>query len=240
MKRTRRYRMHAALRMLLIASAACGFSGNGMAADVLDGKPTNLQSNTERMFALRHQEHMWETGDRATHVIINRGEKTAGDSLQLYSSFDQGVTWVAGPALADSDRYSTSDGYLDGDILYVTHATPAGVVRFTALRYVPGSGRWSLLRSETAYSSAGTIAINPAMAPDAAGTIWLAFVANDIATGNYSIRMVRNTPQQNGWTDTGFVFGAVDNTAIERSARPVATATGVGMVYTVHEKVYWA
>src|SRR3546814_3970307 len=95
-----------------------------MAAVVLDGTPTTLQSNTERMISLRHQEHMWETSDGATHVIVNRGELTASDSLQLYSTFDQGLTWVAGPHLADSDRYSTSDGYLVGDVLYVTHATP--------------------------------------------------------------------------------------------------------------------
>ncbi len=240
MKRTGQHWMHAALRVLLLACAACGFVGNGMAAVILDGTPTSLQSNTERMISLRHQEHMWETSDGATHVIINRGELTAGDSLQLYSTFDQGLTWVAGPRLADSDRYSTSDGYLVGDILYVTHATPAGAVRFAALQYVPGAGTWSLLRAETAYSSAGTIAINPAMAADAKGTIWLAFVANDVTTGNYSIRMVRNTPQQNGWRDTGFVFGAVDNASIERSARPVPTARGIGMVYTVHEKIFWA
>lgn len=241
MKRNEGKWTHAVRRIALIACIASGFIGTTMAAvPVLDGTPTTLQSNTERMISLRHQEHMWETSDGATHVIVNRGELTASDSLQLYSTFDQGLTWVAGPRLADSDRYSTSDGYLVGDTLYVTHATPAGAIRFTALQYVPGSGVWSPLSSETAFTSPETIAINPAMAIDGTDTIWLAFVATDVATGNYSIKMVRKTPEQVGWVDTGFVFGAVDNASIERSARPVATATGIGMVYTVHEKIYWA
>lgn len=230
-----------ALRALLFACLGWGCLGNGMAEVVtIQGTPTTLQSNTERMISLRHQQHMWETADGATHVIVNRGELSDGDSLQLYSSFDQGLTWTAGPRLPSSDRYSTSDGYLADDILYVTHSTPAGAVFFTALQYDAGTGKWSQLWSETAFSSHTTIAINPAMAADATGTIWLAFVAQSIAGGNYSIRLLRNTSQQEGWVNTGFVFGAVDNASIERSARPVATATGIGMVYTVHEKIYWA
>jgi hypothetical protein len=142
--------------------------------------------------------------------------------------------------LPDSDRYSTSDGYLTNDVLYVTHGTPAGALLFTAYQYDAGTGAWSLLWSETAYSSSGAIAINPAVAVDATGTIWLAFVATDMGRGNHSIKLLRNTPQLDGWVDTGFTFGAVDNASIERSARPVATATGIGMVYTVHEKIYWA
>ena len=241
MKRNQGKWTHAVQRMALIACITCGFIGNTMAAvTVLDGTPTTLKSNTERMISLRHQEHMWETSDGATHVIVNRGELTYSNSLQLYSTFDHGLTWIAGPRLANSDRYSTSDGYLAGDILYVTHATPAGAIRFTALQYVPGSGVWSTLSSETAFASPEALAVNPAMATDAMGTVWLAFVATDVATGNYSIRMVRKTPDQGGWTDTGFVFGDVDNASIERSARPVATATGIGMVYTVHEKIFWA
>jgi hypothetical protein len=43
------------------------------------------------------------------------------------------------------------------------------------------------------------------------------------------------------WTDTGLTFGAVDSgTDPERSGRPVAIPGGMGMVYTVHENVYWA
>lgn len=233
---------HAVQRMALVACIACGCAGSAFAAvTMLDGTPTTMQSNTERMISLRHQEHMWETSDGATHVIVNRGELTAGDSLQLYSTFDHGLTWVAGPRLSYSDRYSTSDGYLAGDILYLTHATPAGAIRFTRLQYVPGSGTWSQLSSELAYFGGDrAVAINPAMAVDALGTIWIAFVATDTATGNNYIKMLRSTTVPRVWADTGFVFGAVDNASIERSARPVATATGIGMVYTVHEKIYWA
>ena len=32
----------------------------------------------------------------------------------------------------------------------------------------------------------------------------------------------------------------MDNLSIERSARPVPTATGMGMVFAVHEQIFWA
>jgi hypothetical protein len=83
-------------------------------------------------------------------------------------------------------------------------------------------------------------ALNPAMAVDATGTIWLSFVAQDTATGNDSIKMLRNTSREEGWVDTGFTFGEVDNLSIERSAKPIATATGIGMVYAVHNQIFWA
>ena len=233
----------AVLRAALIAGLFLGLAGNAVAAAVtLDGMQTPMKGNSERIISLRHQEHMWEAANGETYAIVNRGTQGPLASLQLFSTPDQGLSWFPGPRLPGSDRNVFSDGYLDGNILYVTYTTTSGVVVFTALQRqgTTAVATWKTLWSDTAFSSPGTFAINPAMAVDAGGTIWLAFVAQDVATGNNSIRMLRNTSREEGWVDTGFTFGDVDNLSIERSARPVATATGMGMVFTVHNQIFWA
>lgn len=231
------------LHALSVAGIALGFAGNAVAAPAkINGTQTTLQGNSEVIISLRHQDHMWEAANGETYVVINRGASAAQGSLQVYSSPDRGLSWFPGPRLPGSTRNSFSDGYLDGNILYLTYTNVAGEVVFTALqrRVGPAIATWKTVWSETAFSSPAVSADNPAMAVDAAGTIWLAFVAEDLATGNYSIRMLRNTSREEGWVDTGLTYGDVDNLSIERSAKPVATATGMGMVYAVHNQIFWA
>ncbi len=232
-----------ALCALLFAGFALGIAGNAAAAPAkINGASTSLQGNSEVMISLRHQDHMWEAANGETYLVINRGGQPSQGSLQLFSSPDRGLSWFPGPRLPGSSRNSFSDGYLDGNILYLTYTTNSGEVVFTALqrRGTTAVATWKTIWTDTAFSSPGTFADNPAMAVDAAGTIWLAFVAQDLATGNYSIRMLRNTSREEGWVDTGLTFGGVDNLSIERSAKPVATATGMGMVYAVHNQILWA
>jgi hypothetical protein len=230
------------LRGLLLAGLALGFAGVAPAAAVkLDSMPTPLQGNSERIISLRHQDHMWEGANGETYVILNRGNQGSLASLQVFSTPDRGLSWYPGPRLPGSDRNTFSDGYLDGNILYVTYTTTSGDVVFTALqRGKTAVATWKTIWSDTAFSVPGMFALNPAMAVDATGTIWLSFVAQDTATGNYSIKMLRNTSREEGWVDTGFTFGEVDNLSIERSAKPIATATGIGMVYAVHNQIFWA
>ena len=230
------------LGALMFAGFALGVAGNAVAAPAkINSMPTPLQGNSEVMISLRHQDHMWEAANGETYVMINRGGQNGLGSLQLYSTPDRGLSWFPGPRMPGSDRNTFSDGYLDGNILYLTYTNTAGEVVFTALqRKATAVATWKTIWSDTAFSSPGTSASNPAMAVDATGTIWLAFVAQDLATGNYSIRMLRNTSREEGWVDTGFTFGDIDNLSIERSAKPVVTATGMGMVYAVHDKIYWA
>ncbi|MGA9335933.1 MAG: hypothetical protein WBV39_16750, partial [Rudaea sp.] len=175
-----------------------------------------------------------------THVMVNRGTQPGGDALELFTDLGDGATWNGSVTLADSDENSTSDGYVDNDKLFVTYATPAREIVFSVLQYNAFTHGWSLVNSETAFSSPDVSAINPALAVDASGTLWLAFVGQDTTTRNYTIKLLRNSSAGQGWVDTGFAFGASDNVSIERSARPVATARGIGMIYTVHEKIYWA
>lgn len=227
----------------VLVGLALGLAGNAVAATAkIAGTPTTLQGSSEVMISLRHQDHMWVAANGETYLVINRGAAANKGSLQLFSSPDQGVSWFPGPRLPGSGRNSFSDGYLDGNVLYLTYTNTAGQVVFTALqrRVGPAVATWKTIWSDIAFSSPGTTADNPAMAVDAAGTIWLAFVAEDVATGDYSIRMLRNTSREEGWVDTGFTFGGVDNLSIERSAKLVATATGMGMVYAVHNQILWA
>lgn len=230
------------LRWSLLTCLGLGLAATCLAAPpvAIQGTQTTIEGTAERMISYRHQHHMWQTSDGATHVLVNRGNQSPGSSLQIFSSLDGTTGWTGGVALSSSNSLATADGYLDDDILYVTHTTPTGEVVFTALQYDPGTVSWSLLWSETVFAALGVEAINPAMAADATGTIWLAFVAEEVATGNYSIKLMRNISQVEGWVDTGFVFGDIDNLSVERSARPVPTSSGMGMVYTVHEQIFWA
>lgn len=224
--------------VLGMAAAACAFA----APVSIPSAPTTLTSTAERMISYRQQDHMWQTSDGATHVFINRGQRADTRSLSLNSTFDGGATWVSNvAALESTDSNTTSDGYLDNDTLNVTYSGQAGDIRFAQFRYDPVGKTWSLLKTKIVFASSGAIALTPAMAADGMGRLWLAFTNQDLATPpNYSIRLMRKDPDSESWVDTGFVFGPVDNVSNERSARPVATSQGIGMVYTVHEKNYWA
>lgn len=229
--------------LFLLASAGlgCGAASTCAAAPVvIHPSLTTMTSSADRMISYRHQNHMWQTSDGATHVMINRGTQSQGNALQLFSTFDGGATWSGGLTLPNSNSQTTSDGYIVADALYVTYSTSSGAIVFCVMQYDASSHSWSNVESQTAFSSSSLVAINPAIAADSLGTIWLGFVANETSTGNYFIKLLQRTSDAQGWVDTGMVFGAVDNLSIERSARPVMTANGMGMVYTVHQNIYWA
>lgn len=201
---------------------------------------TGIVGTAERMISFRSQEHMWQTADGATHVLINRGPAVGG-SLVMFSSFDGGQSWQ-GPGLAipSTGEPSTSDGFLDGDDLKLTYSTTLGGVRHATLRYDAGAGTWSLLDSESVFESADHRTAAPALAADGLGRLWLSFTQQEVATSNYSIRLFYKTPSSTTWADSGFVFGPVDNLTNERCSRPVATDKGIGLVYSVRQETFWA
>jgi hypothetical protein len=204
--------------------------------------PTTLTSDAERMISYRHGEHMWQTGDGATHVLINQGSLAPeGTSLQLFSSHDAGQSWVTSGWLANTDLYSTSDGVLTGNDLELVYSVTGGQIAYTLLRYDAVAGSWSTIVTETVFASPGSTAFNPALAIDGQGGRWCGFVNADNVTFATNIRMAWRGVGAPAWTDTGLVFGQTDFVVapVERSARPVRIAGGVGMVYTVHEKIFW-
>lgn len=208
----------------------------------IQGSVTMLESDAERMISYRHEEHMWQTSDGATHVLINRGSlflSTA--SLQLYSSFDNGNSWIVTSYLNNTDASSTADGVLMDNNLGLVYSTADGSILYTSLTYDSLLQSWSFNKTEVVFASDKFTALNPAITIDAKKTIWCAFVninnINQDANIKLSQRQLGKT-----WKDTGLIFGVTDNFTKYggRSTRPVITSNGVGMVYTVHENMFWA
>lgn len=208
----------------------------------IQGSVTMLESDADRMISYRHEEHMWQTSDGATHVLINRGSLFLGTaSLQLYSSFDNGNSWIATSYLNNTDAMSTADGVLMNNNLSLVYSTADGGILYTSLIYDSLLQSWSLNKTEVVFASDKFTALNPALTIDANKTIWCVFVninnINQDANIKLSQRQLGKT-----WQDTGLFFGVTDNFTKYggRSARPVITSDGVGMVYTVHENMFWA
>jgi hypothetical protein len=203
---------------------------------------TDLTGTAERMISYRHQEHMWQTADGALHLVLNRGALQPGPGLSLFSSFDGGSTWSFMQNFANTDDDATADGVLQGDDLSLVYPTVDGAIAFAELHYNSVVRSWSLTGAATAFWSSQFAGLNPALAVDSTGTIWCAFVARERANWrkDTNIRMVNRVSGGPFWTDTGLVFGPTDDQSIERSARPVRTANGMGMVYSVRGSTFWA
>jgi hypothetical protein len=206
----------------------------------IPGSTTTLTSTADRMISYRHQDHMWRTSDGGTHVFVNRGATPNQSSLALFSSYDDGVTWSQSVELPATNSQSTTDGYLVGNVLNVTYGAKSGQIRFSKVSYDPVARNWALGSTQIVFNTTAALAFNPAMARDSTGRVWLAFTQQDKATLNYSIKLMLKVSNSAAWTDTGLTFGAVDSLSNERSARPIATSNGMGLIYTVHQDTYWA
>lgn len=207
----------------------------------LQGTPTTMTSTADRMISYRCQSHSWQTADGATHLMVNRGPGRVNKSLLLYSTFDGGATWVSsGVALPGSNGSTTSDGYMVGNRLYVTYDSGTGTIKYAELNYDPSTRTWAMGEKSTVFDSSTAVALTPSLAVDTQSRQWLTFTYQDTATGNFSIKLMRKGVTDQVWKDTGLIFGAVDNIANERSGRPIATANGMGVVYTVHADTFWA
>ena len=203
---------------------------------------TNLRSNNERMISYRHQQHLVQSADGALHLLVNRGTLTPGPGLSLYSSFDGGNTWSLMQNFAGTDDKSTGDLQLTGDDLSMVYHTAAQVIMFAQLHYDSVLRTWSLLLLQQAFASSQWAALNPALAIDSMGTVWVGFLAKSLRRANAvgNIRVVNRVGGGTLWTDPGLTFGPTDNQAVERSARPVVVPGGMGMVWTVHNVTYWS
>jgi hypothetical protein len=239
------------LRHLLVLASVCATSVSAAAEPgkalprrppTILAAPTDLSSTAERMISYRHQEHMWQSSDGALHLVYNRGTLEPGPGLSLFSSFDGGGTWTFMFDFANTDDASTADGAMQDDRLSLVYPTVDGTIAFAELLYDSVTRSWTLTGAATAFSSSDWEGQNPALGFDSTGTIWCAFVARERTDRRRqtNIRMVNRVAGGFAWTDTGLVFGPTDAQSIERSARPVRTANGMGMVYSVRESMFWA
>jgi hypothetical protein len=119
------------------------------------------------------------------------------------------------------------------------YATGSGTIAYSTATYDSAAQSWTLASTQTAYSAAGIIATNPAFASDSAGNLWCGFTAENSATQEYQEDMIYQLAGATEWVDTGLIFGQVDNTT-QHSARPVAYAGGIGVLYEDEAALYWA
>ncbi|HJU08843.1 MAG TPA: hypothetical protein VJ727_10235 [Rhodanobacteraceae bacterium] len=240
MGRARAFALKAALSATLIALGVVPAGPALAGAAVLTPTDTPFSSTADRMISYREEEHSWQTPDGAFHLMINRGDQPSDDALQLYTTLDGGANWITGPSLEASNEYSTQDGMLRGKTLALVYSTDTQAVAYKSYVWDPVSATWNAGDAQTVYSVAGQQAINPCIARDDAGNLWVPLVVMDSATNTNSIRMMVKLFGTSDWIDTGLVFGDVDGPDVERSARPIAIPGGMGMVYTVHDEMYWA
>jgi len=122
--------------------------------------------------------------------------------------------------------------------MYGTSAN-IGSIMYAVATYTSATQSWSLVSTQTAYSTKGVVATNPAFASDAAGNLWCGFTAETSATEEYQEDLIYLAAGANLWVNTGLIFGQADNTS-QHSARPVAFNGGIGVVYQDEITLYWA
>ena len=206
---------------------------------------TSITSTADRMISYRNQQHSWQTSDGAIHLMVNRGSMPTGDSLALFSSFDNGATWFQEFSLPDTDAFSTSDGALvtvgTGSSLLIAYATSqaTGNIMYVAAAYNGSGQTWTLAAPQTAVSTASIAGSNPAFAMDSLGNVWCGFTAQNRTTLTYQEMMVYRPAKSLTWYLTSLVFGGSD-ASLQRSSRPVPYTGGVGMIYQSGASMYWA
>jgi hypothetical protein len=211
----------------------------------IPGTVLSIESSAKRMISYRDQNHSWQSSDGAIHLVVNLGASSSGVGLALYSSFDNGLTWNHMLALPNTDGASTDDGVLTntptGATLQLMYGTSPniGSIVFATATYNSAAQSWTLNSTQTAYSSAGIVATNPAFAADSGGNLWCGFTEENTATLEYQEELIYLAAGAQQWVDTGLILGQVDNTT-QHSARPVPYAGGVGVIYEDESTLYWA
>ncbi len=201
---------------------------------------SNLSGDNERIISYRQQQHLWQTSDGGFHLLLNRGGLAPVPGLTLYSSYDGGQTWSFAQAFGNTGDKSTGDGQLVGNSLSLAYGTLDGNVMFSRLGYDSVARAWSVLGSETAFTSTQWWGQNPTLAIDDLGTVWCAFLSTSrVNSNNSNLRVVNRVGDSNLWTDPALVFGPTDRGA-QRSARLLRMPGGMGMVWTVRETTYWS
>ncbi len=206
---------------------------------------TSITSTADRMISYRNQQHSWQTSDGAIHLMVNRGSVPTGDSLALFSSFDNGVTWFQEFTLPDTDAFSTSDGWLatvgTGSSLLIAYATSqaTGNIMYVAAAYNGSGQTWTLAALQTAVSTATFSGSNPAFALDSLGNVWCGFTAQDRTTLTYQEMLAYRPAKSLTWYLTSLVFGGPD-AYVQHSLRPVPYTGGIGMIYQSGASMYWA
>lgn len=213
-------------------------------ADISWVKPTgtDMESTTSRMISYRQQDHMWVTHDGAIHVMMNQGDYgNENNSLILYSSFNDGKSWSAMLTLSNTDETSTSDGILDGETLDLVYSTDTGSIISVQLFYDSLQRSWDIGQLKTVFSSQNLPSHNPAIARDDLGRLWCVIIRKSTERELSDMRVFLKEDAFTDWQDTGLSIASTESVSPpQMSARPVATDGGIGIVFTVDNKIKWA
>ena len=236
-----RPRRQHAVRLRLLACAVGLLCGTAQAqVPVIPSTPTNLASSVDRMISYRQQEHLWQTADGALHLLMNRGRLEPNNGLVLYSSYDGGTEWIAGPSWTDVGNKSTADGVLRGNTLQTAYSTRQGAIVQAELSYDSANRRWTVVRQATVMPAGTLTAENPSIGVDALGNLWSSFVTAHSVTGELVLRLYHRPSGGNAWQDTGLTFGPPGTGSVARSARLITMPGGMAVLYKVAETLSWA
>ena len=214
------------------------------AAIQIPASPTSLTSTTKRMISYRNQNHSWQTSDGAIHLMVNTG--SAGGALTLYSSFDNGATYVPEFTLPNTDGTSTSDGILgnaiaNSNLLQLVYGTQtsSGEILYVAALYNAATQSWAVGTPQLIYGAKGQYASAPAVNVDSTGSLWCSYTVEVVSSEMYNLQMSYQSAGTSTWVRSGLAFGGSD-TSGQHAGRPVPLANGIGMVYQDGASMYWA
>ncbi len=203
------------------------------APDVITGIPTTITNGNEGMISSRFQDHSWVTEDGAIHVMAN-----TNGQLSLYSSIDNGSTWMATVTLENSTASSRADGVIVDGKLYSVYTIEGGRIALAILSYSEQSVSWKIELTVIPPSPASLRIERPSIAVTEDGTIVVAFTATDRSTGRASLRVAQSDDQGATWTvlDQGIPNTMNDG---RMSGDIIALDDGFGVLYTNGDTLNW-
>ncbi len=203
------------------------------APDVITGIPTTITNGNEGMISSRFQDHSWVTEDGAIHVMANTNGR-----LSLYSSIDNGSTWMAAVTLENSTGSSRADGVIVDGKLYSVYTIEGGRIALAILSYSEQSVSWTIESTVIPPSPASLRIERPSIAVTEDGTIVVAFTATDRSTGQASLRVAQSNDQGATWT---VLNQGIPNTTNDgrMSGDIIALDDGFGVLYTNGDTLNW-
>lgn len=194
--------------------------------DIITGVPTPIESTSEGLISSRFQQHSWITEDGSVHVLAN-----SGDSLDLYSSKDNGLTWTSIRVASNTDDSARSDGVLIDGRLTITYSAQDDSIYVAQLVYSEANSSWSQpIRAEVA-SDSDTRYSRPSIAIADDGRVVVVYSAKDRQTGNESLRASWSQDQGRSWREFNGELASPDGTS-QMSGDVIATDDGFGLIYT--------
>lgn len=200
------------------------------ALEIQQGQLTPMTSQIGGIISNRHQEHMWVTPDGGVHVLI-AGSEESSKGLRIFSSYDNGTSWVEMLAVSATEPRPKADGFLDNDVLNIVYVNADGELILVQLLYDEFTMQWLWQGSHTIFSRNENFSPNRStVAVDTEGMPWVATTEFNERTEESTIK-VGYLDEFSQPQDSGKRLGT-RNTGQKKSARVLSLSNGVVVVYT--------